>query len=159
MDNKNAQNPTDPDLIWLERLATLMDNQFRIPGTSLRFGLDSLLGFVPYVGDLSGFVVSTILMRTMVKKGAGLGLMFKMFGNVVLDSLVGLVPILGDFFDIGFKANRRNVELLKKYYASGKPRPSAKWAMAILAVLFLAFFVGLILAAGWVVRWAWHLMF
>ena len=151
--------PLDPDLRWLENLATLMDNQFKIPLTSLRFGLDSLVGLVPYVGDLSGFIVSGILMRTMVKKGAGVGLILQMFGNIVLDALVGIIPFLGDLFDFGFKANRRNVALLKKYYASGQPRPNAKWSMAIVALLFMGLFVGLIWASWTVTAWLWSSLF
>ncbi|HMX39951.1 MAG TPA: DUF4112 domain-containing protein, partial [Saprospiraceae bacterium] len=67
----DPQNPPhDPDLAKLDTLAKLLDNQFRLPGTEFRFGLDGLIGLIPYVGDMAGFLVSGVLMRTMWRKGA-----------------------------------------------------------------------------------------
>lgn len=149
----------DPELARLETLSRWMDNQFRIPGTEWRFGLDGIIGLVPYVGDMAGFVVSGFLMRTMVKKGAGPLLMLRMMWNYVLDAVLGVVPFLGDLFDFGFKANRRNVALLKAYYADGSIKPNASRSVAFLGLLFLLLFGVLIwlvwklaawvLAAGW----------
>ncbi len=138
--------PVDADMARLDALAKLMDSQFRIPGTQMRFGLDGLLGLIPYVGDLTGFVVSMILMATMVRRGAGVGIMLRMMSNFVLDALIGSIPLLGDLFDFGYKANRRNVQLLKAYYASGKKRPSAAWSMVMLAFMFVGFMMLLIWA-------------
>ncbi len=134
----------DPDLARLDTLASWLDNRFRVPGTDIRFGLDAIIGLVPYVGDITGFVVSGFLMRTMIRRGAGPILMLRMMGNFVLDALVGIIPIAGDLFDFGFKANRRNVELLKKYYADGKTRPSAKWSITLLGIVFFVLFALLI---------------
>lgn len=156
------QAPQDPDLARLDVLAKLLDNQFRIPATNLRFGLDGLIGLVPYVGDIAGFVVSGFLMRTMLRKGASPLLMLRMMFNFVLDAVVGVIPVLGDLFDFGYKANRRNVDLLKQYYADGKAKPSAKGSLAFLGFLFFALFIALIWliwkAAAWLVMNAWHLM-
>jgi len=149
----------DPELVRLEALSKLMDNQFRIPGTNLRFGLDGLIGLIPYIGDMAGFVASGFLMRTMVKKGASPMLMIRMLFNYILDAVVGMVPLVGDLFDFGFKANRRNVEMLKKYYADGKAKPKATRSMAFLGVLFFVLFIVLIWLvwklAAWVLGWAW----
>ncbi len=149
------QTPQDPDLAHLDMLAKLLDNQFRIPATNLRFGLDGLIGLVPYVGDIAGFVVSGFLMRTMIRKGAGPLLMLRMLFNFVLDALVGVIPLVGDLFDFGFKANRRNVDLLKQYYADGKAKPNAKGSVAFLGLLFFAVFAVMIWliwkAAAWLV--------
>jgi hypothetical protein len=154
--------PPDPELARLDALSKLLDNQFRVPGTNWRFGLDGLVGLVPYLGDMAGFVVSGILMRTMLRRGAGPILMLRMLGNYVLDALVGLVPIIGDLFDFGFKANRRNVDLLKRYYADDKARPSAKWSVALLGLVFFALFVGLIWLvwklAAMLLAWVWTVM-
>ncbi len=128
----------------LDALATLLDSQFRIPGTNIRFGLDGIIGLVPYLGDMAGFVISGLLMRLMLRRGAGPVLMLRMLGNFVLDALVGIVPVVGDLFDFGFKANRRNVALLKNYYAEDRPRPNAKWSLTLLGILFFALFVLLI---------------
>ena len=152
----------DPELARLETLSKLMDNQFRIPGTQIRFGLDGIIGLIPYMGDMAGFVASGFLMRTMVKKGASPLLMLRMLFNYILDAVVGIIPFIGDLFDFGFKANRRNVNLLKKYYADGKVKPKATRSMAFLGVLFFALFVVMIWLvwklAALVLGWAWAAM-
>ena len=135
----------------LDALARLLDNQFRIPGTNIRFGLDGIIGLIPYVGDIAGFVISGILFHLMWQRGAGPLIMLRMMGNVAIDTLVGVVPVVGDLFDFGFKANRRNVELLKKYYAEPRERPSAVWSLLLIGLMALAVFVVLI----WLV---WKLM-
>ncbi len=156
--NENTFNQ-DPELARLESLSKLMDNQFRIPGTNWRFGLDGLIGLIPYLGDMAGFIVSGFLMRTMVKKGAGPLLMLRMLFNYVLDAIIGIIPFVGDLFDFGFKANRRNVDLLKQYYADGKAKPDATRSMAFLGLLFFALFLVLIWLvwklAAFVLAWAW----
>lgn len=144
--NEIPQTPQDPEMARLEALSKLLDNQFRIPGTNLRFGLDGLMGLVPYLGDMSGFVVSGFLMRTMAKKGASPWMMLRMMFNYILDAVVGVVPLVGDLFDFGFKANRRNVEMLKAYYADGSVKPNARRSVAFLGLLFLALFAALIWA-------------
>jgi len=152
----------DPELARLDALAKLMDNQFRIPGTNWRFGLDGIVGLIPYVGDMAGFVVSGFLMRTMVKKGASPLLMLRMMFNYIVDAVVGIVPFVGDLFDFGFKANRRNVNLLKAYYADGKVKPNATRSVAFLGLIFFALFIVLIWLvwklAALVLGWAWTAM-
>jgi len=149
----------DPELARLEALSKLMDNQFSIPGTNWRFGLDGIIGLIPYVGDMAGLVVSGFLMRTMVKKGASPLLMLRMMFNYIVDAVVGIVPFVGDLFDFGFKANRRNVNLLKAYYADGKVKPNATRSVAFLGLLFFALFIVMIWLvwkiAAFVLDWAW----
>ncbi len=136
----------DPDMARLDALAHLLDSQFRIPGTNMRFGLDGIIGLVPYLGDMAGFVISGLLMRLMVRRGAGPGIMLRMLGNFVLDAVIGIIPLIGDLFDFGYKANRRNVNMLKAYYAEGKERPSAKRSLTLLGIVFFALFVASIWA-------------
>lgn len=160
-EQQNTTPPQDPEIEWLDKLAKLLDNQFSIPGTNFRFGLDGIIGLVPYFGDIAGFAVSGILLRTIVKKGASPLLMLRMMWNVVLDAVFGIIPVLGDLFDFGYKANRRNVDLLKKYYADGKAKPSAKSSVAFLGFLFMVMFAALIWAiwkfAAMLVGWIWGL--
>lgn len=144
--NEPTQTPADPELARLEALAKLLDNQFRVPGTNMRFGLDGLIGLVPYLGDMSGFVVSGFLMRTMAQKGASPWMMIRMMFNYIVDAVFGVVPLLGDLFDFGFKANRRNVEMLKAYYADGEAKPDARRSVAFLGIIFLLLFIALIWA-------------
>ncbi len=159
-----TENPppvTDPELARLDALASLLDNRFRVPGTEIRFGLDGIIGLVPYVGDVAGFIVSGILMRIMIKRGAGPLLMMRMMGNFAFDAVMGVIPVAGDLFDFGYKANRRNVDLLKRYYADGQERPNAKWSLALLGILFFVLFAFLIWGiwklTALLVAWVWGL--
>jgi hypothetical protein len=138
------QQTDNQDFKHLDWLAKWMDNQFALPGTNFRFGFDAVLGLIPGAGDILGLLVSGVLLRIMLRKGAGPILMLCMLGNVLLDALVGVVPLAGDIFDFGFKANRRNVDLLKRYYAENPNRPSAKRSLALISLLFFVLFLVLL---------------
>jgi hypothetical protein len=97
-------------LSWVSRI---LDTAFPIPGTSYRIGLDGILGFIPGVGDPVGAMLSGYLIFESARLGAPVRLLLRMIGNVALESLVGVIPFLGDLFDIGWKANARNLALLR----------------------------------------------
>ncbi|MES0041827.1 DUF4112 domain-containing protein [Mesorhizobium sp. M0091] len=99
----------------LDLLAALLDSRWRIPGTSVRYGLDALVGLVPILGDVATGLVSAYIVLRARKCGAGNSLVARMLGNVLLDTAVGSVPILGSIFDVYFKANNRNIRLLRRY--------------------------------------------
>lgn len=100
----------------LDRLATLLDTAFVVPGTSIRFGADALVGLVPGIGD----GITTALAAWIVYEAHRLGVprraLIRMIGNVAIDGLVGSVPVLGDVFDVAFRANRRNVRILREHF-------------------------------------------
>lgn len=102
----------------LETLADWLDSRFRIPGTDLRFGLDSILGLLPGVGDSVTAIPGIYLVLCAQRLGASRPLLARMAFNVGLDLLLGAVPLVGDLFDFGFKSNRRNIELLKRHVAA-----------------------------------------
>lgn len=133
-----------PSLRWVDRYSRLLDTRFRIPGTRVRFGLDFLLGLVPGAGDAISMGLSGVLIATMAKNGASPKLVLRMLCNVGLDALVGTIPVLGNVFDLFYKANHRNLLLLRQYYVEDKHRGSV-WPilMGIVAalVLFLALMV------------------
>ncbi len=120
---------------FLDSMSDLLDSRFRIPGTNIRFGLDFLVGLVPFAGDIVTFAFSGLLVISMVRHGASGMVVVKMLGNILLDALVGGIPVLGDLFDLSFKANRRNYRLLQEHYQSGKHGGSA--IPVILAVIFM----------------------
>ena len=127
-----------PALKRINGLAKLMDAQFRIPGTDIRFGLDGLIGLIPGAGDLSTFAVSGYMLWVMAHNGASGFVLARMVMNVLIDAVVGAVPVLGDLFDIGFKANMRNVRLMQQHYQEGRHRGGAwKVIVPVLIVLFL----------------------
>ena len=99
----------------IRRLTRLLDDAIRIPGTKLRFGLDAVLGLIPGAGDVVPALISAYLIRESAKMGAPRHLQVRMAGNVALDFLIGLVPLVGDWFDLTFKSNRRNLDLLARH--------------------------------------------
>jgi len=132
--------PIDKDLVWIDRIAELMDNRFRIPGTNIRFGFDFIVGLIPGVGDMVSMGISGILVLAMAKRGASGMLVVKMLGNVLIDALIGLVPFVGDLLDIGFMANRKNLRLLQEHYKYGRHRGSGWWVIAMAALLLIGVF-------------------
>jgi hypothetical protein len=146
----------DERLRWVERIARLMDSQFQLPGTRFRFGLDPLLGLVPIVGDLSTTVVSVALLLTMLRHGASGAVVVRMALNILIDSVLGAVPIIGNLFDFAYKSNERNVALLRRHYAEGRHNGSGKGLVALLLVAFVVV-SGLIAWGGVaVLRSIWH---
>ncbi len=123
-------------IVNLERLAKLMDSQFRIPGTNLRFGLDALLGIIPGVGDFGTFLVSEYMVLLLAENGASGFVLARMAFNIWMDALVGSIPVLGDVFDVAFKANERNIRLMRQHYMQGRHGGSA-WKLIIPVMLLL----------------------
>lgn len=97
----------------LRRLAGWLDARFGIPGTPWRFGLDSLIGLIPGIGDGATAVASLYIVAEGHKLGVRKRTTARMLFNVAVDAVLGLVPLLGDLFDVGWKANLRNVRLIE----------------------------------------------
>ncbi|NVJ96600.1 MAG: DUF4112 domain-containing protein [Alphaproteobacteria bacterium] len=97
----------------LRRLATLLDAQFGIPGTKIRFGLDSIIGLIPGAGDTITATMAAYIIFEAWRLGVPKQIIGKMLGNLVIDWVIGSIPIIGDIFDIGFKANLRNIRLIE----------------------------------------------
>jgi hypothetical protein len=87
-----------------------------IPGTNIRFGADALIGLVPGVGDLVTAGVASLIILEARRMGAPTHVVARMIGNVALDGLVGVIPVVGDLFDVAFRANLRNMRLLRKHF-------------------------------------------
>ena len=111
-----AQDPVDPEYLrhfWeLDRMATLHDSKYRVPYTQVRFAWHPIVGLLPIVGDLAAAAVSLHLVRRAHILGADSSLASRMVLNVLVDTLLGAVPIIGTIFDIYFRANERNLRLL-----------------------------------------------
>jgi hypothetical protein len=114
-------SPTSPDIARnLERVAWLMDRAIKVPGTNISIGLDALLGLVPLGGDLlTGLVQAGLVVVALYHYRVPRHVAARMMGNVLLDIAVGSVPLVGDLFDVAFKANTRNLRLLDRYRHSG----------------------------------------
>ena len=99
----------------LDALATLLDTAFILPGTKVRFGFDALIGLVPGIGDAITTAISLYIVLEARQLGAPTHLILRMLANVVVDGFVGAVPLVGDAFDVLWRANRRNVRLLREW--------------------------------------------
>jgi len=105
----------------LERLRSItrvFDQAFAVPGTKWRFGVDALFGLVPGLGDIAGGIVAAYALSVARNLNAPPVIQLHMLSNIALDSLVGMVPILGDLFDFAFKAQTRNLALLDAFVAT-----------------------------------------
>jgi Domain of unknown function (DUF4112) len=106
----------------LENLSLLLDAAYGIPGTKLRFGLDALLGLVPIAGDVASAALSAYLIYQARRLGLPKTAIARMIGNVALDAVLGAVPLFGDIFDVFWRANVRNVAILRRHVGGAAKR-------------------------------------
>jgi hypothetical protein len=121
--------------------AHLLDDSVRIPGLGVRFGLDAVIGLVPGLGDLAGAILSGYVVLLGARLGAPRSVVLRMLGNVAVETVVGSVPLLGDLFDVGWKANLRNVALLDRWIDQpGRTHAASRRAVGftVLALAVLA---------------------
>lgn len=112
-------------------LARVLDSAIRIPGTGISFGLDSIVGLVPGAGDVASALMSGYIVLASARMGVPPSVVTKMILNLGVDTLVGSVPVLGDLFDVGFRANLRNAALLDRHLADPKAaKRSSRLAVA-----------------------------
>lgn len=135
-------NDDGPAIQWVEQLSRLMDSRFVIPGTNIRFGIDPILSLLPVFGDLVTFIVSGMLIYTMRNHGASRNVAVKMILNATLDAVIGTIPLVGTIFDVFYKANDRNVKLLKEHYFEGKHQGSGNGLLVLIAIVAILILAG-----------------
>ena len=148
---------TEDPLARARALTRLLDSAAGIPGTSLRFGLDPILGLVPGLGDVAGAVLSGYVVLLASRHGAPTTVIMRMLGNVVIDTVGGTVPVIGDLFDAGWKANSRNLALLERHL--GQPTATKRASRAVVwgtvaALVLLG--VAAAAVATLIVRWVFE---
>jgi hypothetical protein len=102
-------------LARLDAVAKLLDIAFIVPGTNIRYGIDGIIGLIPVVGDLIATALSLWLVREARALGAPWHITARMLSNVAIQGVVGMVPVAGDAFDVMFRANVRNVRMLRRW--------------------------------------------
>ncbi|QHS57060.1 DUF4112 domain-containing protein [Mucilaginibacter sp. 14171R-50] len=140
-------------LKWVERIASVMDDKFCLPGTNFRFGLDPILNFIPFAGDVSGFIVSAALLYVMAKNGVSRKVLILMAINISIDAAVGAIPLLGQISDFYIKANTRNIKLLKEHYQEGKHTGSGNGVIAIIIIVLLIVLSAVLYVSYISLRW------
>ena len=147
-----------PDLVALRRFAWLLDAAVAIPGTRKRMGISAAVGLVPGVGDAVGAFLSAWILIGAIRHRVPMGKVTKMFANVIVDVLVGSIPIVGDIADILFKENIGNVEILvRNRNRSLAPRSASDLFLATLVVFGILAFFGLLAIVIAIVLLAWLL--
>jgi NAD/NADP transhydrogenase beta subunit len=138
----------------LELLAHVLDDCFRIPGTSIRFGVDGIVGLVPFLGDVLAGLASCIIVVAAWFRGVPYVTLARMVVNLALDVLIGAIPILGDAFDIAWKANRRNYNLLTRHLRQPHKHTWKDYVFLLcIALVMFAIFAIPIIAIVWLLAW------
>ena len=138
----------------LDDLARYLDGLFRVPGTTWRFGLDSVIGLIPNVGDTLTLIPSLYILISGVRYGVPKITLLRMAFNLGLDYVVGSIPLIGDAFDFVWKANKQNMDLIRER-ATGKDvgtKSDYLFVFAIIGILMLVL-IGSILVSIYVI-WA-----
>ncbi len=144
----------------LDMLSHLLDDFIHIPGTPIRFGLDGIVGFIPGIGDILGGLASSIIIIAAWTRGIPRVTVARMVMNVAIETAVGSVPVLGNFFDIGWRANRRNYALLTGSVAQPAKHSRFSWLfLAGVCVVLAVLMVVPMLLLGWVLVHAKTWMF
>ena len=147
-------------LTRLRALARVMDDAVAIPGTRFRVGLDALLGLVPGVGDVAGGVTTAYTILAAHRLGAPRTVLIRMLWNVLVDTIFGSVPVLGDLFDAAYRANRRNVLLVEQFAAAPlQTERSSSGFVVLLLIALVAIVIGGLALAFLVARAAYNALF
>jgi Domain of unknown function (DUF4112) len=141
-------------------LADLLDRRYTIPGTSIRIGLDPVIGLIPYVGDAIVSFAGAFILVVAAQSQLPKIVLVRMSLNIAINGMVGAIPILGDLFSVWFKSNVRNMELLERY-AVGDRRTSTvgDWVFVVGLLLGIAFVVvGTVVGIFWLLTRAWEIL-
>jgi len=139
----------------LDLMSHILDDFLRIPGTSIRFGLDGIIGLIPGIGDVVGGIASCIIIFAAWMRGVPYVTVARMVANVGIEVVVGSIPVLGDMFDIAWRANRRNYALLAGTLAEPRKHTIQSW---IFLIGLFALLAGLVLIPMLLLAWLMDLV-
>jgi hypothetical protein len=146
--------------LWFRRVADLLDSRFRIPGTTIRFGLDPILSLLPGVGDLASPAFAVALLAQGIYQGVPRVILLRMLINALLDAVIGAVPLVGTVGDLFFRANLRNLELLERHAQPGvAPTRADRTFVLVAAAVFGLILLVPVLVAVWLTFLLWDALF
>lgn len=144
----------------LDILSHILDDFIRIPGTSIRFGLDGIVGLIPGIGDILGGIASCVIIVAAWIRGVPYVILSRMAANVVIEVVVGTIPLLGDAFDIAWRANRRNYALLTGSLYEPRKHTMRSWIFLIaLCTALMALMLVPMLLLAWLANGLMHSLF
>jgi hypothetical protein len=135
-------------IAFLRRWSRLMDSAYRVPGTSMRFGWDPIIGLVPGAGDAAAASFGVALLYHACRLGVPAVVLARMMLNVLIDLVAGLVPVAGDVADFAWKSNSMNLALLERHGRPGVQPTSGDWAVVLLAVVLIGGVLALVLMSA-----------
>ncbi|WP_176736495.1 DUF4112 domain-containing protein [Oligoflexus tunisiensis] len=137
MNTRNPQSRESQEAL-IRRLAWLLDSSIRIPGTQFKIGLDAVIGLIPWAGDVIGSALSMGIIGLAFQMGASRWTLVRMGFNVLVEMVVGAIPVFGDLFDAFYKSNERNVRLLERNLR--QPRAARKdfWFVSLIGLVLIA---------------------
>ncbi len=125
------REPDARTLAALRKWSVLLDSAFRVPGTRLTFGLDPIIGLIPGIGDVTTPLFSAVLLLHAVRLRIPRVVQLRMLMNAAIDLAIGLVPLVGDLFDLGWKANVRNLALLERHAHPDAKATASDWVFVL----------------------------
>lgn len=158
LDPREAQSAST--LQRVRMVSYLLDNAFPVPGTPYRVGLDPFLGLIPGGGDTLGAVMSAYIVLEALQLRLPRETLIRMVTNLLTDSVLGVIPFVGDLFDFGWKANSRNVALLEQHLANPtRARPADRWFVILMTLVVIGIVVGFAVLVGLVFKFLLGLLF
>lgn len=160
--HEKKNNPSDaiiPEFGWIDNLSSLLDNRFTIPGLNTRFGVDALIGLIPGIGDWISLGISILIVVAMMRRGVSVAMLLTMIWHLLVDATLGAIPIAGDIFDVYHRANRKNVERLRQYYAENPNPPSTGRSLFVVGLMLLGLVIGLVWLFLKAFSWIWAAIF
>ena len=145
------------ELEIVRAIRKVMDEAVPVPGTKIKFGLDAVLGLIPGIGDLGSAAVGAYILRAGARLGVPTIVLVQMLLNLLIDAAIGVIPIVGDYLDVLYKANAKNARLVEEAVANRETAARASWfkliaVMAAFAVIVAGGIVGTVFLA----KWAWN---
>jgi hypothetical protein len=137
-EEKRKRQGLEPIFKWI---AFIMDEVIRVPGTKFRFGLDPLIGLIPGIGDTSSALVSAFALIQAVRLGVPKILLMRMALNILVNEVIGVIPIIGDAFSFWFKSNARNYEILKNHRLGPSVARRSDWLFVVAVLVLLVVIV------------------
>lgn len=155
----DRQSSSSPQRFWLAKfLADWLDQRFTIPGTSIRIGLDPILGLIPGIGDMIANLAGSVIILIAAQFRLPKIVLLRMGLNVALNAIIGAIPVFGDIFSIWFRSNVKNAQLLERYVGTENRVSNFSNRIFVIAVIIgiVLLLIGILVATVWLVRQVWN---